>query len=211
PRVLFQRTKAAIRTAYHQMKLGKKEPFNSSAEYKRYLKVQLQKTVPSSGVVTERIRNLTGHVERLGLAQSDRHALCIGCRNTAEIDRLTEAGYGEVTGVDLFSIDPRIKVMDMHALTFPDDSFDLVYTCHNLEHSYDVKVVVGQIIRVLRHGGAIAVETPLKYTLSETDRNDFETVEGLLDVFSPHVDEVLFKEEANEREYVGRAVFKIKK
>ena len=50
--------------------------------------------------------------------------------------------------------------MDMHEMTFSDDSFDVVYASHSLEHSYDVERVVREIVRVARDGAVVGVEVP---------------------------------------------------
>ena len=43
-----------------------------------------------------------------------------------------------MVGIDLLADGSGILAMDMHQLTFPDQSFDAVFSCHSLEHAYDV-------------------------------------------------------------------------
>lgn len=50
--------------------------------------------------------------------------------------------------------------MDMHFLDFPDNSFDLVWSHHSLEHSFSPLFALREWLRVLRPGGYLAVTVP---------------------------------------------------
>ena len=47
----------------------------------------------------------------------------------------------------------RFQVMDALAMTWPDDSFDLVWACESGEHMPDKKRYVEEMTRVLKPGG----------------------------------------------------------
>jgi SAM-dependent methyltransferase len=66
--------------------------------------------------------------------------------------RLTYAEYGGAPGVDH---------QDLHALTYPDDSFDLVLTSDTLEHVPDPGRALTEIRRVLRPGGHHVFTVPI--------------------------------------------------
>src|SRR5215212_576980 len=126
-------------------RLGKRRP----REYRGYLATQLRRTLskretdPGAGAVVL--------INRVAEERSSSGSvLCVGCRNGLELDRFRARGFAEVVGIDLFSQRDDILVMDMHELSFPDDSFDVVYASHALEHSYDVDRVVREIARVGR-------------------------------------------------------------
>jgi len=156
---------------------------------------QLRKTLRQRASVAARTDVFVAKLRSVAPPQPDRRrVLCIGCRNARELDLLEAAGYGPVSGVDLFSSDPRIKVMDMHRLTFAADSFDIVYSCHSLEHSFDRSAAVAEILRVLRPRGVAAVEVPVQFTPTATDRQEFKSVAGLLAAFEPDVGRVLLAE-----------------
>ena len=86
--------------------------------------------------------------------------LSLGPRNGIELDAL-EAAFGrKVVGVDLFSLDPRIKVADMHEMPFEDNTFALVWASHVLEHARRPALVMSEIARVLKPQGALFFAYP---------------------------------------------------
>ena len=103
-------------------RLGKTRP----PEYRDYLATQLKRTLskretdPGAGAVRL--------IDEVTAAQpSGGSVLCVGCRNPFELDRFRERGFADVIGIDVFSQREDILVMDMHDMSFPDDSFDVVY------------------------------------------------------------------------------------
>ncbi len=157
-------------------RLGRGKP----DEYREYLDVQQQRTLskrandPGAGA-----RLLASRVIELGGLSSDASVLCVGCRNTIELDLFKESGVARVVGIDLVSQSPEILVMDMHAMTFADRAFDAVYASHSLEHAYDVPRVVSEIARVSRAAAVVGVEVPLGPGSSDADRVTFSSVEDL--------------------------------
>ena len=186
-------------------------------EYRDYLAVQLRRTLskretdPGIGAVT--LINRVADAQR-----GEGSVLCVGCRNGLELDRFRARGFEDVVGIDIFSRRDDIKVMDMHELTFPDDSFDVVYCSHALEHSYDVGRVAGQIVRVARDGAVVGVEVPVRAQASAADRVVFSSVDELRATFAPHVAEELLAEEQPPRSEtndqgtdIARLVFRVRK
>jgi SAM-dependent methyltransferase len=186
-------------------------------EYRKYLTVQLRRTLskrendPGAGAVMliNRVAD-----ENPG----DGAVLCVGCRNGLELDRFRARGFEDVIGIDLFSQRPDILVMDMHDLTFPDDSFDVVYASHALEHSYDVGRVVREVVRVARVGAVVGVEVPVRVQASAADRVVFSGLDELRRVFEPYIaDELLAEEQpphsaTNEQgTEIARLVFRLRK
>ncbi len=121
--------------------------------------------------------------------------LCVGCRNGVELDEFRKRGFEDVVGIDLFSQREDIRVMDMHDMTFSDDSFDVVYSSHALEHAYDAGTVVREIVRVARNAALVAVEVPVRHRGSDADRIEFSGIDELRNAFSPHIREELLAEE----------------
>jgi SAM-dependent methyltransferase len=194
-------------------KLGKQQ----SSEYRDYLATQLRRTLskretdPGAGAVTL--------INNVAAAQPSGGAvLCVGCRNTLELDRFRERGFDEVVGIDVFSRREDILVMDMHQMSFSDDSFDVVYASHSLEHSYDVGRVAREIARVARDGAVVGVEVPVRTQRSAADRVVFSGLDELRGVFGSRIgDEVLAEEQppntpTNEQGTdVARLVFRLRK
>jgi SAM-dependent methyltransferase len=73
---------------------------------------------------------------------------------------LIEPMFGTYVGVD---INPRPQCVraDLRALAFADESFDMVYASHVLEHIDDDLTALGEIRRVLRPGGAAILPVPI--------------------------------------------------
>ena len=65
--------------------------------------------------------------------------LCVGARDDCEIDFFTKRGY-EAVGIDLYSTD-KIVECDMARIyehsVLKDMRFDIVFSCHSLEHCLD--------------------------------------------------------------------------
>lgn len=108
--------------------------------------------------------------------------LCLGPRNSLELQYLRHAGAHSVVGLDLFSTSPsEIKVGDMHAMPFPDREFGMVWASHVLEHAKDPKVVFGEIERVLKPGGWLFAAYPTGFKTNWHDRWDYGDPVSLLD------------------------------
>jgi SAM-dependent methyltransferase len=194
-------------------RLGKRQP----PEYRDYLATQLKRTLskretdPGAGAV--RLIN-----EVAAAQPSGGRVLCVGCRNTLELDRFRARGFEDVVGIDVFSQHEDILVMDMHDMSFSDDSFDVVYASHSLEHSYDVDRVAHEVVRVARDGAVVGVEVPVRTQRSAADRVVFAGLDALRGVFGTHVGEEVLAEEdsphtqTNEQGTdVARLVFRLHK
>jgi SAM-dependent methyltransferase len=188
-----------------------------SREYRNYLGVQLRRTLskretdPGIGAVT--LINRVAEERRDGGS-----VLCVGCRNTLELDRFHARGFNDVTGIDVFSQRDDIEVMDMHAMTFADDSFDVVYCSHALEHAFDVERVAAEMIRVARDGAVVGVEVPVRAQASAADRVVFSGLDELRAPFAPHIRGELLAEELPPRSEtneqgteIARLVFRVRK
>ena len=188
-------------------------------DYRRYLDVQLRRTLgkrandPGIG-----LRVLMDEAIARGRLERGSRVLCVGCRNGVELDEFRARGFEDVVGIDLFSQRPDIRVMDMHRMTFADDSFDVIYASHALEHSYDLQRVIREIERVGRNDAVVAVEVPARARASEADRIEFAGVEQVRDTFSPQMAEELWADEQPPRTAtndqgtdVARLVFRLRK
>jgi SAM-dependent methyltransferase len=176
---------------YHQwlvqkgtlMSLGKKK----DGAYNNYLRVQVNKTVLKLNKdASFRYKRIIEEILKSFTAEK-KDVLCVGCRNTFELDAFEKVGFSGVKGIDIQSIDPRIVVMDMGEMTFEDNCFNILYSGDSLEHAYDVNKAISEFCRVVRSGGFIAIATPVNYAVSEIDRWDFKNVENLRKEFDKNV------------------------
>ncbi|QFG52706.1 class I SAM-dependent methyltransferase [Chryseobacterium sp.] len=73
----------------------------------------------------------------------------------------------DYTSADLFSpiVDVKADILD---LPFDDESFDVVFCNHVLEHIQDDKKAMSELYRVLKSGGWGILQVPMKNSLPET-------------------------------------------
>lgn len=136
--------------------------------------------VESSKLVTfERefgnIRSSYDYFHRFGIGKENR-ILDIGCNYGSLIYNLYEAGYQDVTGVDVdaaaveegkakyVDIADRLLPYDGLELPFEDERFDVVVMFDVIEHIPAIDDFLReQACRVLRPGGLFIFQTPNKY------------------------------------------------
>jgi len=114
----------------------------------------------------------------------DSKILLVGPCNSKELDAFENLGYHNCDAVDLVSVDPRISVMDMHNLTFPDDTYDLVYATNVLHCSKTPKLAGNSLYRVTKKGGYLVLGVTID--LPEDDpiyATDYRSLDGLLAIF----------------------------
>lgn len=87
--------------------------------------------------------------------------LSIGPRTEMELLHLMGIGFREenIRGLDLISTSPLIDVGDMHAMPYPDNSFDVVISGWVLTYSKTPGKAIQEIVRVCKPGGLIAIGT----------------------------------------------------
>ena len=81
--------------------------------------------------------------------------LLIGPRHVQEFYTAYLYGFSwqAIEGVDLYRTYPRIHVMDMEAMTFPDESFDSILMANTLSYAKSVRTCLGECARVLKKNG----------------------------------------------------------
>lgn len=109
------------------------------------------------------------HLRRFvaGLPRAE-HALDLGCgdgRLSAELDarRLTAADVSQRALERARACLPEAELVGLtpdEPLPFADGAFDLVLCAETLEHVRDLQLLLSEVRRVLRSGGALAVTTP---------------------------------------------------
>lgn len=64
---------------------------------------------------------------------------------------------------------PLAKVkMDIHQIPFPDNTFDVCFCNHVMEHVDDDILAMSEIRRVLKPGGWAIIQSPIDYTIADT-------------------------------------------
>ncbi len=76
-----------------------------------------------------------------------------------QLPHLAASDYHDPSAPGVF--DPSAPHEDLTALTYPDDSFDLVLTSETLEHVPDLEAALAEIYRVLKPGGRHLFTIPM--------------------------------------------------
>jgi SAM-dependent methyltransferase len=112
-----------------------------------------------------------------------------------ELSRLIQkAAYIDYLSADLFAPDIMVKVMvkmDITDIQYPDNTFDVIYCSHVLEHVPDDRKAIREFFRVLKDGGWAIVQVPI---IADTTFED-------LTVINPKERERLFGQFDHVRRY----------
>ena len=87
----------------------------------------------------------------------DSRLLIIGPRNEAELILAWLHGFrwDNIFAIDLFSVSPKIAVMNAERMDFPDDSFDIVVACAVLPYIPNASDALREMARICRPGGIL--------------------------------------------------------
>jgi len=138
--------------------------------------------------------------------------LVIGPRNEYDLMLLLANGFewSNIEGVDLISYSPKIKLADMHSMPYADDTWDAVLCGWTLSYSHNPKKAAEEIVRVTKKNGLIGIGVDYSTLTAEQSKALFgysiedrgllaeriNSVEQILSLFSPHVDQVFFQHDA---------------
>ena len=111
---------------------------------------------------------------------SQSRVLVSGCAAGGEMIAARQWGFGEVYGVEVDPIWvtacekrmaglPGMHVACYEALRLPyeDAMFDVVSSIHVIEHAWDPRLYLAELLRVLRPGGYVVLEYPTRYHREE--------------------------------------------
>ena len=120
--------------------------------------------VPGTDRKTQAMASIA--VRSLALNESLKRILVVGCGNGKEARDLAEIFKAKVDAIDIengFTArhpDVTFTQMDAAKLTFPDETFDLVFSFHALEHIPSPARAISEMRRVLRGGGLFLLGVP---------------------------------------------------
>jgi SAM-dependent methyltransferase len=103
---------------------------------------------------------------------ADSKILVIGPRNENDLFSLVGLGFKmkNIRGLDLISYSPHIQLGDMHAIPFPDGSFDAVVCGWTLSYSATPEKAAQEITRVCKPGGIIAIAVEYSTMTADDER-----------------------------------------
>jgi SAM-dependent methyltransferase len=152
-----------------------------------------------------------------GLKLGSLNTLVVGPRNEAELLLLSSHGFdaAKLTAIDLFSYSPAVRLMDMHDLKFPDNSFDAVYSAFVITYSDDIPKAITETIRVARDGALIVFvfEHLAQGAGNRFGKNNLGNGPvDLLGEFGPHAGHVYWQEDfENQGRYTSSVIFRLSK
>lgn len=102
----------------------------------------------------------------------DRHILDAACGDGVGLRELRDLEFERCAGIDLCEGKAQnarahgypVAVGDLHALPWPADTFDVVYSSHTLEHAHDPKAVLREMRRVAKPSGELVLVVPFPDT-----------------------------------------------
>lgn len=89
---------------------------------------------------------------------SSEKLLIIGPRNIQEIFIAWTFGFSwaNISGIDLYSTNPKIIEMNMEEMFFPNNSFDSITMANTLSYANSTRKALAEVARVLKPGGRFA-------------------------------------------------------
>ena len=181
--------------------------------YKRYLYRQIQKTVGMlPAQQADRTADFIAYAVRHIPDLENKAVCCIGCRDEKELDAWRSFNIANAVGVDLMSVNKDIHIMDMHSMTFHDDSFDIVYACHSLEHSAKPQKAIDEFTRIVKNNGYIAIEIPTNFIPNNVDIHSFENISAVHQLFSNKNNRVIYEKfipASSPENIIGEDIFRI--
>jgi hypothetical protein len=140
--------------------------FNSENAFEVTLPHNLKSLKQCNDRMDTLIRPLAG-IESIN---SDSRILIIGPRNEYDLFSLFGHGFswGNITGLDLISYSPKVKMGDMHNIPFDDNYFDVVLCGWTISYSSTPDLAASEMLRITKQGGIIGIG--LEYsTLTKED------------------------------------------
>ncbi len=128
-------------------------------------------------------KSYNGYIDAVKTAfPNAKKILCIGARDASEVMSFRKSGYDAI-GIDLFTSEPDIvKIVDMQEMDnhFSENEFDIIFSCHSLEHAFDPIRVLKSIKRIASQGSFLILpnsymptgKDPIVYNFMDVIRND---------------------------------------
>ncbi|MEB3213686.1 MAG: class I SAM-dependent methyltransferase [Leptolyngbyaceae bacterium] len=134
---------------------------NYTSDNPHFQRVQSYNAFVTQSKSVVKTRRAQRYFRIIGLPDRDvsrEKILLVGPRNVHELLMAWIFGFswGNITGIDLYSTNPKIKVMNMENMSFPDDEFDVVVMANTLAYASDTEKCLSEVVRVLKPGGVAA-------------------------------------------------------
>jgi SAM-dependent methyltransferase len=111
-----------------------------------------------SGYDVEYRKALGNRLAKANYIRAQMNVLCLGARLGTEVKAFQDLRCFAI-GIDINPGKNNKYVLygDFHNVQFPDGSLDAIFT-NSLDHVYDIKAVISEIIRLLKSNGLLIIE-----------------------------------------------------
>ena len=178
-----------IRLLYYYLFYPKFQILNRHSNYEDYVKKQKEKTLDQIRIEKwfgkEWSLKLQGFRElfkrNFEIVQGAKKCICLGARTGQEVAALQEIGK-EAIGIDLVDFPPLTIEGDIHNLSYPECTFDFVFT-NIFDHSLYPNKFVHEMERVCQPGGFILVNLQLFTKGDDYSENIINDPQELVNLF----------------------------
>jgi hypothetical protein len=179
-------------------------------QYKDYIEVQIQHQQSKFRTSSKSYKR---YIEAIKACYPEaKKVLCVGSRDVSEVNAFRGAGYDAI-GIDLYTDNADvIKIVDMQKMHehFSENDFDIIFSCHSLEHSYDPERVLTSFRSIASQGCFLVlpvnlepnVKDPVVFGINKEISNGYQAdragdqIQAIKDEFSS-----LMKHECNVKHY----------
>jgi SAM-dependent methyltransferase len=117
----------------------------------------------------DRERHLLLYLQALGVSDRFRGATILHFAPERRLSEIIEAcAPGRYVKGDLYPASEGVETIDMLAIDYPSETFDIVIANHVLEHVDDDALALSELRRVLKAGGHAILQTPFSDKLQRT-------------------------------------------
>ncbi|MGF6493030.1 SAM-dependent methyltransferase [Luteibacter sp. 621] len=117
----------------------------------------------------DRLRHLLMYMGKVGLFERIKGARVLHfAPEKALAERIRQAGPARYVLADIAPPGPEVERVDMTAMAFEAESFEVIIANHVLEHVGDLPAALSELNRVLAPGGVAILQTPFSQRLLTT-------------------------------------------
>ncbi len=119
--------------------------------------------------------------------------LCVGARYGTEVEVFKQMGFVNIKAFDIYPRYENVIEADMHNLPFAENSFDIIYSHHSLDHSLFPKKAVSEMYRVSRNSAYWVHSIPFD-DFGKEEAIDFDNPDEVIDFFKEYTGKILYSQ-----------------
>lgn len=125
--------------------------------------------------------------------KAETKVLCIGSRYGIEVEAFKQLGYKNIEAIDLYPRANFIIEADMHDLPFKDNSYNIIYTHHSLDHSLFPQKAVEEMYRVSKKNAIWIHSIPFD-DFGREEAIDFDSAKEITNFFKKYTRNKIYKQ-----------------